>query len=136
MDSAIWNKLAALGRMRGPAEGGWTHIVGPWPVAWAMGTGGGAIAFVFAGRLVAGQSPRVDGSNNKVLWVIRDHAPSFTVEGVPLGQHYPVLSVEAGPSIVDVPSPGCWSFAVSWTANGWHRSPIHLDVLPNGSYPW
>lgn len=100
-----------------------------------MGTGGGALAFVFATQLVAGESPRVDGSNNKVLWVIRDNASTFTVEGRPLGKTHPVLGVEPGPSIVDAPTAGCWTFTLTWNFGGPKRSVINLDVLPNGSLP-
>jgi|SRR5437660_928247 len=118
------------------AQSGWSHTSGtPWPVPWSMGTGGGSLAYVFAGQLVAGQSPRVDGSNNKVLWVLRDHVSTFTVTGRPLGQSLPVLSVEAGPSIVDAPSAGCWTFTLAWNANGRHASTINLEVLPKGSVP-
>ena len=52
------------------AQAGWTVVKGaPWPVPWATGTHGDFVAFLFATELVAGPSPRVDGSDNKVLWV-------------------------------------------------------------------
>jgi len=83
---------------------------------------------------VAGASPRVDGSTNKVLWLVRD-ASAFVVEGRPLGQPNPVVTVEGGPSIVDAPLPGCWSFQLILQGSGRHVATINLDVLPTGSDP-
>ena len=114
------------------AQGGWSHVKGtPWPVPWAIATTGDAIAFVFAGELVAGSSPRSDGTQNKVLWVEKTPT-AFTVEGRPLGQAAPVVTVPGGPSIVDVPSAGCWTFQL---LQGKHTSVINLDVLPTGTLP-
>ena len=97
----------------------------------ALGLGGDAVAFVFANELVAGSSPRSDGSSNKVLWVVKD-PKSFVVEGRPLGQAQPVVTVDGGPSIVDLPTPGCWTFQV---LRGKQSSVINLQVLPVGSLP-
>jgi hypothetical protein len=111
------------------AQGGFTHTKGtPWPVPWALGTPGDAVAHVFAAQLVAG-GRRPNGTSNKVLWVVRDN-PSFVVEGRPLGQTQPVVTVPGGPSIVDVPAPGCWTFQLSWGSHPRHLSTIDLEVLP------
>jgi hypothetical protein len=109
----------------------------PWPVPWATGNPPDALAYVFAGELVAGASPRRNGSNNKILWVLRDTtALNFVVDGSPLGQAAPVVSVHGGPSIVDVPSPGCWTFTLHWTVGGAPQtSVVDLEALPNGSLP-
>src|SRR5258708_8434229 len=62
------------------AQGGWNVAKGrPWGVPWALGSGGQAVAFVFARELVAGGRPRVDGSNHKMLWGATRIAPSFLV---------------------------------------------------------
>jgi len=120
------------------AQGGWSHAQGtPWPVPWAFGTENTTLAYVFATQLVAGTSPRVDGSQNKVLWEARD-SPSganVLVEGHPLVESQPVMTVPGGPSITDVPTPGCWTFRLSWNLNGRHSSTIDLEVLPAGSRP-
>lgn len=120
------------------AQGGWTRVPGPWPVAWAMGNPGDSVAFVFAGRLVAGGSPRADGSNNKVLWEVKD-SPSganVVVEGRPLGQFQPVVTIAGGPSITDVPTAGCWTFRLLWgPPENAHSSIINLDALPKGTLP-
>ena len=118
------------------AQGGWSHVKGtPWPVPWAFGTHGNAVAYLFATQLVAVSSPRVDGTNNKVLWVVKDFPLAPGVEGRPLGQSQPVLTIAGGPSIVDVPLAGCWTFRLSWTASGEHNSVINLQALPPGTNP-
>lgn len=121
------------------AQGGWSHQRGtPWPVPWALGTDKDAVAFVFATQLVAGPSPRVNGSNNKILWETKDYPSggNVTVQGHPADGPQPVVTVAGGPSIVDVPTPGCWAFRLSWTANnGSHSSTINLQVLPHGALP-
>jgi hypothetical protein len=120
------------------AQGGWTHTKGtPWGVPWALGTQGNTVAYVFATQLVAGASPRVNGTNNKILWVSEDSTSGagVTVEGRPLGQTQPVVTIQGGPSIVDVPTAGCWTFRLSWSASGQHSSTINLEVLPAGKLP-
>jgi hypothetical protein len=118
------------------SQEGWSHAKGtPWPVPWAMGTGGDAVAFLFTTQLVAGPSPRSDGSSNKVGWVAKD-AFNFIVQRWQPGQSQPVVAVPGGPSIVDVPTPGCWTFRLVWgpPAAG-HTSIINLEALPAGSLP-
>ena len=120
------------------AQAGWTVVKGaPWPVPWATGTHGDFVAFLFATELVAGPSPRVDGSDNKVLWVTKDFPPlgNATIEGRPLGRSQPVVTIADGPSVVDLPQAGCWTFRPSWTAKGRPISSINLEVLPAGTPP-
>lgn len=120
------------------AQGGWSHAKGtPWPVPWAFGTPNDAVAFLFSTQLVAGTSPRADGSQNKVLWEVKE-SPSggaVLVDGHPFGESQPVVSISGGPSITDVPTAGCWTFQLFWTSNGPHTSTINLEVLPAGSTP-
>lgn len=114
------------------AQGGWTHAKGtPWPVPWAMATPGDAVAFLMSRELVAGGSPRVDGSSNKVLWVTED-LEAFVVEGRPFGQAQPVVSIPGGPSIVDLPTAGCWTFHL---LRGTRSSSVNLEALPAGTLP-
>ncbi len=116
------------------ARGGFSIARGsPW-VPWALGKPGDAIAYLFSTQLVAeGCGP--DGTHNKVLWVIRDGAARFQVQGHPLGRSQPVVSIAGGPSIVDVPTAGCWTFQASWGSNPSRTSIINLDVLPAGTPP-
>jgi hypothetical protein len=120
------------------AQGGWKHDVGTqWPVPWAFGTQDNTVAYLFARQLVAGDSPRADGTQNKVLWIAKE-SPSGTnvwVEGRPLGQSQPVVTIAGGPSITDVPTAGCWTFRLSWGSHGEHSSTINLEVLPAGTVP-
>ena len=120
------------------AQGGWSVAKGePWPVPWAFGTHDDAVAYLFAFQLVAGGSPRVDGTRNKVLWEVED-SPSganVSVEGRPSGSSQPGVTIAGGPSITDVPTAGCWTFRLSWGANGEHSSTVNLDVLPAGKLP-
>ena len=120
------------------AQSGWTVEPGSrWPVRWAYGQPADSVAFVFARQLVAGPSPRNDGSNNKVLWVLKDGAPGFIVEARPHGQDQPLVTIAGGPSIDDLPTSGCWTFTLRWTIEGSSRtSTINLEVLPHGSLPW
>ena len=118
------------------AQGGWIHLKGtPWPVPWAMGAPANAVAFLFATQLVAGVSPRSDGTNNKVLWVAKDAPTGFAVEGRPEGKTGPLISESGGPSIVDAPSAGCWTFQLSRVPDGRAISTINLEVLPPGTSP-
>jgi hypothetical protein len=119
------------------ARGGWSNYTdgAPWSVSWAGGTPANAVAFLFAIQLVAGVSPRIDGTNNKVLWVARNAETGFMVEGRPLGQSQPVVSAVGGPSIIDVPTPGCWTFRLSGVPDGSLISTINLEVLPAGTLP-
>src|SRR5258708_14894398 len=58
------------------AQGGWNVAKGrPWGVPWALGSGGQAVAFVFARELVAGASPPLDGTTNKAPRVANRNAP-------------------------------------------------------------
>jgi len=120
------------------AQGGWSVAKGtPWPVPWAFGTQGDTVAYLFATQLVAGVSPRVDGSQNKVLWQAKDYPSggAVVVEGRPFGQSQPVLTIPGGPSITDVPTAGCLTFRLSWSYNGQHSSTINFEVLPAGTLP-
>jgi hypothetical protein len=117
------------------AQGGWNVVKGqPWGVPWALGSGGQAVAFVFARQLVAGNSPRVDGTNNKVLWVANGNSSNFVVVGIPPGGTQPAVRLNGGPSIVDAPAAGCWTFRLTWGAAE-ATSTIHLEVLPAGTTP-
>ena len=100
-----------------------------------MGTPNNTLAFVWGSELVASASPRLNGSSNKVLWVAKDAEWGFVVEGRPLGKSQPVVTIAGGPSIADVPLPGCWTFRLSWGSNGQHSSTINLEVLPAGTLP-
>jgi hypothetical protein len=116
------------------AQSGFRHTT-PWPVPWALGTPGDAVVMLFARQLVAGGNPRIDGTNNKVHWVVRDTPFNFVVEGRPVGRSQPVIGGPGGSGIENVPTAGCWTFRVLWGAHNEHSSTINLEVLPAGTLP-
>ena len=129
------------------AQAGWRVTGAPWPVPWAFGTQSTTVAFLFSTVLVAGSGPRVDGTYNKVTWVAKDHPPGVApdyrfgttdvlVQAHPLGGSQPVLTNARGADVVDLPQPGCWTFSLSWSANGQPQvSTINLEVVPSGTPP-
>lgn len=86
---------------------------------------GGAIAAVPFGPLTAPPTP---GQSNKILWVARDPQaggamtitarPVDDAGAVPVTRDFPD---GVGPSVLDLPSPGCWALEVRW--------PGHSDTL-------
>jgi hypothetical protein len=88
----------------------------------AGGHKGDVAAYLFGYPLRAGHP---QDRANKILWVVRlpRDGSDLTISGHPLGapaprvtQHEPPDSSpgEIYPSIVDVPVPGCWRFALDW----------------------
>jgi hypothetical protein len=104
-------------------------------VPWALGKPGDVVALLFAVQLVAGGNPRVDGSNNKVHWVVKDSPFNFVVEGHPFDRSQPVIGGPGGFSTDDVPTAGCWTYRVLWGAHNEHVSTVNLEVLPAGTLP-
>lgn len=116
----------------------WARTGGRLELPWARGGPADAIAYVWGGQLVAG-GRRPDGSADKVLWVTEQTPGDLQISGRPYGGTSPAVPVEGQitnvnqmPSIVSVPTPGCWSFTVSWGLWGQPRrkSVINLEVLP------
>jgi len=110
-------------------------------IPWALGKPPNAVAYLFAIELVAGGN-RPDHRSNKVLWVTQEPPEGLRIQGHPLGRSEPAIVISGQitngnqlPSIVDVPTPGCWSFDVSWGERTKHMSTINLDVLPAGTLP-
>ncbi|MFG2043522.1 hypothetical protein [Dactylosporangium sp. NPDC048998] len=102
------------------ARGGFSDG-GQWP--YVMGDGGAVLAVLFVRPLAV---TRTDGANNKILWVARDpFPPGDLVIDAALGGSGETArrSVPGGPgpSIVDLPRPGCWRLTLTW--------PGHTDTL-------
>lgn len=123
------------------ARAGFTSSAERPGIPWALGKPPDAVAYLFATQLVAAGS-RPDHSNNKVLWVTKEPPEGLRIQGHPLGRSEPAIAITRQltygnqlPSIVDVPTPGCWSFDVSWGQRPKHMSTINLDVLPAGTLP-
>jgi len=122
------------------AQAGFRTTGTPWPVPWAFGTQDTTVAFVFSRVLVAGSSPRVDGTYNKVRWVAKADYPTgyinVAIEARPLGESQPILTFTNAGGVVDFPKPGCWTFHLSWSAKSQAQvSTLNLEVLPAGTRP-
>jgi hypothetical protein len=82
-----------------------------------------AAGFLFANPLRAGKP---ENPANKILWVTRTvNRGALSVVAHPIGSSSPVVNAEAMPaspgyiypSIIDVPSAGCWRISLSWEGN-------------------
>jgi hypothetical protein len=88
-----------------------------------MGDRGDIVAAIFGYPLAVSRS---DGSSNKILWVSKIQAsPGDLVidakldgSGVSASRR---VSGGAGPSIIDLPQPGCWHLTLAW--------PGHTDTM-------
>jgi hypothetical protein len=96
---------------------------------------GDVAGFLFAHPLVAPARP--DGPNNKILWIVRlaregqplslDGHPLSGAGAVTMSQPADSSPGEIYPSIVDVPTPGCWHFVLRWAG---HTDEIDLLYEP------
>jgi hypothetical protein len=79
---------------------------------------GGIVAVLFGYPL---QQPPAPDRSNKVLWVSRvapEPGGSLVIEGRLGGSGAPVrreVPGGPGPSIVDLPDPGCWRLELTWS---------------------
>lgn len=76
-------------------------------------------------------APPAADKNNKILWVARIGADDGPLEiratSEDSGQTVSRTVVPApGPSIIDLPTPGCWSLALSW---GGHHDHLQLGYV-------
>lgn len=113
-------------------------------VHWTLSASGDVAAIVFAYPLVS--PPAVD-RNNKILWVIDGDVPVVIPSSGPAGSAQPsqdlvitahlegtdvVTTIDTGaapgPSIVDMPQPGCWHLDLAW---GGRTDSIDLEWSPN-----
>ncbi|MEA2161308.1 MAG: hypothetical protein QOD66_3688 [Solirubrobacteraceae bacterium] len=115
-------------------RGGFT---GPDPrVPYAVGSHGSVGAVVFGWPL---HSPPLPNRNNKILWVPRRYpktvAPFWIRLQLMQGDHAvgapirKIISTGPGPSIVDVPTAGCWRLTLSWSGR---RDTLDLDYTAPG----
>jgi hypothetical protein len=87
-----------------------------------MGETGNIVAILWASR-DALHSPPLQGRNNKILWVSRipltGSDPLVIKATLAGGTRTATVSVPGGPgpSIIDLPAPGCWTFHLSWSGH-------------------
>ncbi|GIH06893.1 hypothetical protein Rhe02_49600 [Rhizocola hellebori] len=88
-----------------------------------MGDQGEIVAAIFAYPLAV---VRPDGSNNKILWVPKTAFPTgdlvieARLDGSDVSANRSVPG-GPGPSIIDLPQPGCWRLTLTW--------PEHTDTM-------
>jgi hypothetical protein len=124
--------------LRQGAPPAWTAPAHPPDLPYALGSGDAVAAFFFARPLRAGHP---ENPANKVLWVVgspRNRQP-LLVTARPAGDAGRAVHLreeadsgpgEIYPSIVDLPSPGCWRLELRWTS---HRAVIDVEVQPTAA---
>ena len=87
-----------------------------------MGQAGDIVAILWASR-DALHSPSLPDRSNKILWVSRVPlaAPYLLVIKATLGGSTRTVTVSVpggpGPSTIDLPAPGCWTFHLNWSGH-------------------
>ena len=87
-----------------------------------MGEAGNIVAILWASHDALHSTPLQEG-NNKILWVSRIPlaAPDPLVIKATLAGSTRTVTVSVpggpGPSIIDLPAPGCWTLHLSWSAH-------------------
>jgi hypothetical protein len=97
-----------------------------------VGTGGDIVGVLFGQPMTV---PPRSGANNKILWVSRVDGA-----GEPLRIHATLAgsavavdrAVTVGPSVVDLPQTGCWTFSLSWSG---HHDEVSVRYYPKEAGP-
>ena len=120
---AAWNGCAAqppVSPLPGWARAGFSPPDQAMPHV--MGEAGNIVAILWADR-DALHSPSLPDRSNKILWVSRipftAPNPLLIVATLADGTRTVTVSVPGGPgpSIIDMPAPGCWTFHLSWSGH-------------------
>jgi hypothetical protein len=93
---------------------------------YVLGDNGNIAAILFAQPLAAPPSPHY---NNKILWVARVDAGTLRISATLQGgadKASRVITGGPGPSIVNLPQPGCWHLTLQWGAS---TDSLDLDYL-------
>jgi hypothetical protein len=95
-----------------------------------LGTNGAIIAILWADPPL--YAPPKRSENNKILWVTRDASAAPLVIHATLGGSKAAVTrrITVGPSIVNMPSAGCWTFQLAWHG---HRDTLRLPYTPRPS---
>ncbi len=114
----------------------WATSAAPIGIPAAVSANGLVSATIFANPLHA--PARTSGATNKILWVVklpREGQP-LEITATPLDHNGPAVTVnepansspgEIYPSIIDVPTPGCWRLTLAWAG---HRGTVDLRYQP------
>jgi len=99
---------------------------------YVVGTRGNIVAILWADHDPL-HTPPLTGRSNKILWVsklVADGRPLWiraTLDGTGQTVTREVAS-GPGPSIIDLPAAGCWSFGLSWSG---HQDHLKLRYVAN-----
>jgi hypothetical protein len=113
------------------ARGGFSD---PTPrMAYVRGHKGTIVAILFGQPLTASPAADHNNNNNKILWVSRLSQEPVTdlridahlVDGSATAHR--TVAGGPGPSIVDLPEPGCWHLTLRWSG---HTDRLNLAYLP------
>ena len=97
-----------------------------------MGEAGNIDAILWADRNAL-HSPPLQDRSNKILWVSRFPFTSYdplVIKATLAGSTRTVTTSVAGgpgPSIINLPAPGCWTFHLSWSG---HTDELKLRYVP------
>jgi len=108
------------------ARAGFTPPTQPMP--YVVGDSGDIVAILWAEHDPL-QVPAAAGRNNKILWVSRVGGGDLHIRATLESSGQTVTrSVVGGPgpSIIDLPTPGCWSFDLTW---GTQHDRIRLEYV-------
>ncbi len=101
-------------------------------IAYVRGDKGDIVAILFAQPLT---SPPPKDHSNKILWVARPNDPSSGQPDLRIDARHADGSATAvrtvpggpGPSIIDLPKPGCWHLTLRWSG---HTDSLDLAYAP------
>jgi hypothetical protein len=113
----------------------WTASAGVPGGVWLMSHEANMVGVVFGYPLVA--PPRATGAQNKILWIAREPRngsdlvltlrPAAGGDAVTVRETANSSPGEIYPSIVDVPTAGCWQAVAEWDG---HRATFELSYQP------
>ena len=95
---------------------------------YVLGDRGDIVAILWADHDPLSAPPRAD-RNNKILWA-SPYGGTLRIEATRDGSSGTVVrTVDGGPgpSIIDLPEPGCWTFDLRW---GGHHDRLRLGYAP------
>jgi hypothetical protein len=99
-------------------------------VPYVLGVEGDIVGVLFGQPL---QAPPPSGDRkNKILWISRlaSDGDALRIEARLTGSGQTTRREVAegpGPSIIDLPAPGCWEFSLSWSG---HRDQVYVPYAP------
>jgi hypothetical protein len=99
------------------------------PIGHVMGLRGDIVAILWGGPKSSLYAPSLPNQGNKVLWVSRladQPGAPLTIRATLNGTDRIAaldLPSGAGPSLVNLPAPGCWTLDLSWSG---HRDQVEL----------